>query len=89
MNSRPDEWRTVSNYDYDMKQLQDMGKGFFIPAIVTLVAHFRYGYVQPLILQIVFPWMQYLNMPVVKVHALGKKAEGDLKRPWKGGLEGM
>ena len=72
-----------------MDRLRDAAKSFFIPALVTVVMHFRYGYVQPLVLQIIFPWRQYLSMPLVKVHVFGNKPEGDLKRPWKGGFDQM
>lgn len=95
--SKPKETRQISedkfvvttNYDYDMEKIKDIAKAFFLPAIVMMFTHFRYGYVQPLVFQAILPWRQYWGMPIVRVHFLGAKAEGENKRPWKGGIDAM
>ncbi|KAI9016093.1 inorganic phosphate transporter Pho88 [Hyaloraphidium curvatum] len=84
-----DKLVNTTNEEYDREKLTEAFRAFLFPALLTLFAHFRWGYVQPLILQIFVPWRQYFNLPIFRVHVLGEKAEGDLRRPWKGGMDSM
>lgn len=50
---------------------------------ILALLHFKWDFVQPLVLQAVLPWKNLLTAPVIAVNLFGKKAAGDLQRPWK------
>jgi len=72
---------TVS--DYDMAELRKFIQQTAISLCLLSFLHYKYDYVQPLILQSILPFKNVWSMPLFKIHVLKKAAAGALKRPWK------
>lgn len=47
--------------------------------------HLYLKYTQPLFVQAIMAFKSLYEAKTVKIHVLGQKAEGDLKRPFKSG----
>ncbi len=47
--------------------------------------HLYLKYTQPLFVQAIMAFKSLYEAKMVKIHVLGQKAEGDLKRPFKNG----
>jgi len=69
--------------EYDISQAIQIIKQTFIGIMIVGFVHYKWGYVQPLILQSIFPFKTVFSQKVVQVYLFGKAATGDLKRPWK------
>jgi hypothetical protein len=72
----------TTNCDYDLNEIFQSAKKSLISIAIIGGLHYKYAYVQPLFLQTFLVWQQFFGQQIVKVHLLGKKAEGALKRPW-------
>jgi len=69
--------------EYDEENIRQVIKQTCISILVIALVHWKWGYVQPLVLQSVLPFRTLYANKALKIHLLGKKAEGDLQRPWK------
>jgi hypothetical protein len=69
--------------EYDSEQVKSQLKQLLIGTLITGFIHFKWGYVQPLILQAVMGPMNLYGAPLIMVHLLGKPAVGKYQRPFK------
>lgn len=73
--------QTVSEYD-SAQVIKSAGQALFALCL-TCGIHYKWGNPTPLLFQCLMGPMGLLEDPLVKIHILGHKAEGDLKRPFK------
>ncbi|CAG8492074.1 3592_t:CDS:2 [Acaulospora colombiana] len=69
--------------DYDLGKIMELFKQTCTSVLFMLVLHLYFGFTQPLFIQSILPLKSLYQHPVVQIHLLGKKAEGELKRPFK------
>lgn len=69
--------------EYDLIEVGKQIQQTLVSAGILMAIHSYFGYAQPLFLQSIMPWKNLLTLPVVRIHAFGGKATGDLARPWK------
>ena len=60
-------------------------KGVFTSVAMMAFLHIYLKYSQPLFVQAIMAFKSLYEAKTVKIHVLGQKAEGDLKRPFKTG----
>lgn len=60
-------------------------KGVFTSVAMMGFLHLYLKYSQPLFVQAIMAFKSLYEAKTVKIHVLGQKAEGDLKRPFKAG----
>ncbi|CAG8570620.1 7799_t:CDS:2 [Paraglomus occultum] len=81
-NEQPKPVKT--NYrDYDREKLQEALKTALTGAGIMMAFHLYFNLTQPLALQSIMSVKTAIQSPLAKIHILGQKAEGDLRRPWK------
>lgn len=80
---------TTTVQEYDREKLWEALKNVMFTAAFMAFLHLKWEYNVPLVIQSLLPIRTYLGMPLVKIHVLGESDTGDLKRPWKAGLENM
>jgi hypothetical protein len=82
---------TTTIQEYDQQQLMSAYKGQLMGVAMMGFMHLYLKYTNPLLIQSIIPVKGAFESNLVKVHIFGKKAEGELKRPWKaaGGFAGM
>lgn len=68
--------------DYDLEQIKSQLKSALIGSAITCFIHYKWEFVPPLILQAVLNPINLFSSPLFMIHVLGKKAEGELKRPF-------
>lgn len=69
--------------EYDLAQINSAIKGVFTGLAMTGFMHIYMGYTNPLLMQSLSPLKSALEANIVKIHLYGKKAVGDLDRPFK------
>ncbi|KAK9727618.1 phosphate transporter (Pho88) [Basidiobolus ranarum] len=74
---------TTTYCDYDNEELLKIVKQTFISLAILTFVHLKWGYVQPLFLQTFMPFKSLFENKVFKIYFFNKRAEGELKRPWK------
>lgn len=74
---------TTTVHAYDLEQVQQALKGVLQGLGMMGFMHLYLKYTQPLIMQSIMPLKSALDNKVVQIHLLGRKAEGDLVRPFK------
>ncbi|RKP05065.1 inorganic phosphate transporter Pho88 [Thamnocephalis sphaerospora] len=89
----PPNFITTTVCEYDQSQIWQLIKQTLTSVAIMGFIHYKWEFVQPLVLQAILPIKSLFENQAVQVHVLGRKAEGDLKRPWKaatpfGGLGG-
>ncbi|KAJ2705680.1 phosphate transporter (Pho88) [Coemansia spiralis] len=67
---------------YDVSEVAKLQKSTLFTAAIVMFMHFKFGYIQPLILQSLLPILNLYKSPLFQVHILGKPATDSLKRPW-------
>lgn len=81
---RQPESKEVTICEYDIAELKKLIQQTVVGVAILGFLHFKFDFVQPLILQSIFPFKNLLSSPLAKIHIFGKSAEsGELKRPWK------
>ena len=81
-NEQPKPVRTTYG-DYDREKLKEALRTALTGAGVMMAFHFYFHLTQPLALQSIMSVKTAIGSPLAKIYILGKKAEGDLRRPWK------
>jgi len=81
-NPEPRE-EEITYAEHDFREFKKLAPQQIITILIMTVMHWKYDFVRPIVMQSVMLPITILKMPLVKVYLLGKKAEGDLKRPWK------
>ncbi|KAJ2452609.1 phosphate transporter (Pho88) [Coemansia sp. RSA 2336] len=67
---------------YDLAEIAKLQKSTLFTAAIVVFMHFKFGYIQPLILQSLLPLLNLYKSPLFQIHVLGKPATDSLKRPW-------
>jgi hypothetical protein len=60
-------------------------KGVYTSVAMMAFLHIYLKYTQPLFVQAIMAFKSLYEAKTVKIHVLGQKADGDLKRPFKSG----
>jgi len=71
-----------SAYEYDMSKLKEQVHQVLVSCFIVGCVHYRWGYVLPLALQMLMTPIHVLQSPLAQIHLLGRKAVGELKRPF-------
>ncbi|KAJ7623513.1 inorganic phosphate transporter [Roridomyces roridus] len=81
---------TTTVRDYDLGEVSKLLRSVYMGVAMMAFLHGYMKYTQPLFVQAIMGFKGLFDAVPVKVHILGHKAEGDLKRPWKaaGGMFG-
>lgn len=74
---------TTTVHAYDLEQVDQALRGVLQGMAMMGFMHLYMKYTQPLIMQSVMPLKTALENKVIQIHLFGKKAEGDLTRPFK------
>ncbi|KAI9595445.1 inorganic phosphate transporter Pho88 [Syncephalis fuscata] len=82
-SQEPPNFITTTVCEYDQQQFWQQIKQVGTSVALLGFIHYKWGYVQPLLLQSILPVKSLFDSPAIQVHLLGKPAEGELKRPWK------
>jgi len=76
--------QSMTTCEYDLNELSKSIKQTLTSILIIGFLHFKFGYVQPLILQTLIPLKTLFGTPLFQIYILGKSAQlGTLKRPWK------
>ncbi|CAN0110347.1 unnamed protein product [Scytosiphon promiscuus] len=68
---------------YDMKTIQGVRRGQFWASLIMCYTHLKRGMIKPMMLQVSFGLLSLLDSPLFHIYVLGRKAEGNLARPFK------
>ncbi|KIK96296.1 hypothetical protein PAXRUDRAFT_319038 [Paxillus rubicundulus Ve08.2h10] len=74
---------TTTVRDYDLSETSKLLRGAYFGIAMMAVFHIYLKYTQPLFIQALMGLKNLYDAKPVAIHILGKKAEGDLKRPFK------
>ncbi|KIY45536.1 inorganic phosphate transport PHO88 [Fistulina hepatica ATCC 64428] len=74
---------TTTVRDYDLAEVSKLLRGVYMGIAFIAFMHLYLGYTQPLFMQSAMGLKNLFEAKPVQVHIFGKKAEGDLKRPFK------
>lgn len=69
--------------EYDLERVSEFIRQTTISICILLFMHYKWNFVQPLIIQSILPLKAAIFLPIFQIHLLGKPAEGDLTRPFK------
>ncbi|KAJ1965645.1 phosphate transporter (Pho88) [Dipsacomyces acuminosporus] len=67
---------------YDLSEVAKLQKSSLFTVAIVMFMHFKFGYIQPLILQSILPLFNLYKNPLFQVHILAKPAVDSLARPW-------
>ncbi|KAJ2746629.1 hypothetical protein GGI20_001209 [Coemansia sp. BCRC 34301] len=67
---------------YDLAEVAKLQKSSMFTIAIVAFMHFKFGYIQPLILQTLLPMLNLYKHQLFQIHILGKPAVDSLKRPW-------
>ncbi|KAJ1895002.1 phosphate transporter (Pho88) [Kickxella alabastrina] len=67
---------------YDLAELAKLQKSSMFTIAIVGFMHFKFGYIQPLILQSILPMLNLYKNQLFQIYILGKPATDSLKRPW-------
>ncbi|KAF8583732.1 inorganic phosphate transporter [Ramaria rubella] len=75
---------TTTYRDYDLSEVSKLLKGVYMGLGMMVFLHVYLKYTQPLFVQALMGLKNLYEAKPVAIHIFGRKAEGDLKRPFKG-----
>ncbi|KAI0280690.1 inorganic phosphate transporter [Russula aff. rugulosa BPL654] len=81
----PGKLVTSTVRDYDLAETSKLIKGVYTSVAMMAFLHIYLKYTQPLFVQAIMAFKSLYEAKTVKIHILGQKADGDLKRPFKSG----
>ncbi|KAJ7695033.1 inorganic phosphate transporter [Mycena rosella] len=89
-SQEPGKLVTTTVRDYDLSETSKLLRSVYMGIAMMGFLHGYMKFTQPLFVQGIMGLKGLYEAVPVKVHLLGQKAEGDLKRPWKaaGGMFG-
>ncbi|KAJ1724262.1 phosphate transporter (Pho88) [Coemansia erecta] len=67
---------------YDLGELSKLQKSTLFTVAIVGFMHFKFGYIQPLILQSLLPLLNLYKNQLFQIYVLGKPAVDSLQRPW-------
>ncbi|KAJ7132167.1 inorganic phosphate transporter [Mycena epipterygia] len=85
MTQEPGQLVTTTVRDYDLSETSKLLRSVYMGIAMMGFLHGYMKFTQPLFVQGIMGLKGLYEAVPVKVHLLGHKAEGDLKRPWKAG----
>lgn len=80
--TEPEDTIEMTVRDYDVMKIGETIRGYLFPIPVLLILYWKWGSIQPFIIQTVIPWRAMTGNPLVRIHLFGHEAEGDLTRPF-------
>ncbi|KAF7966734.1 hypothetical protein HWV62_37257 [Athelia sp. TMB] len=83
MTQEPGKLVTTTVRDYDLGQTSQLLRSAYLGLLMMCGLHLYMGYTQPLFVQGIMGIKNLYDAKPVALYILGKKAEGDLKRPFK------
>ncbi|EKM57843.1 uncharacterized protein PHACADRAFT_251719 [Phanerochaete carnosa HHB-10118-sp] len=84
MSKEPGKLVATTNRDYDLTEMNKAMRGVWMGVAMMVFLHGYLKYTQPLFIQSLMGLKNLYDSKLVAVYILGKPAEGDLKRPFKG-----
>jgi len=84
MSEDPGKLVTTTIRDYDLKETSKLLRSAYLSIIMMAGLHGYLGYTQPLFVQGVMGLKNLYDAKLVSIYILGKEADGELKRPFKG-----
>ncbi|KAI0806041.1 inorganic phosphate transporter [Irpex lacteus] len=84
MSKEPGNLVVTTNRDYDLGEVSKLLRGVWIGLAMMAFLHGYMHYTQPLFMQALLGLKNLYDAKPVSIWVLGKPAEGDLKRPFKG-----
>ncbi|KAG2202027.1 inorganic phosphate transporter Pho88 [Mucor mucedo] len=69
--------------DYDIAEVHKTVKQSAMGILLITFLHFKFGYVQPLLVQSILGFKTFLMTKEVRIHYWGSPTTGDLKRPFR------
>jgi len=85
MAQEPGKLVTTTVRDYDLAETSKLIKGVYTSVAMMSFLHIYLKYSQPLFVKAIMAFKSLYEAKIVKIHVLGQKVEGDLKRPFKTG----
>ncbi|KAJ7230697.1 inorganic phosphate transporter [Mycena pura] len=85
MSQEPGQLVTTTVRDYDLTETSKLLRSVYMGIAMMAFLHGYMKFTQPLFVQAIMGAKGIYEANPFKIHVLGKKAEGDLKRPWKAG----
>ncbi|KAK7435618.1 phosphate transporter (Pho88) [Stygiomarasmius scandens] len=76
---------TTTVRDYDLSEVSKLLRSVYIGIAMMCFLHGYMKFTQPLFIQSLMGLKGLYDAKPIMIHVLGRKAEGDLKRPWKAG----
>ncbi|KAJ8503504.1 hypothetical protein ONZ45_g10806 [Pleurotus djamor] len=91
MSQEPGQLVTTTVKDYDLAETSKLIRSVYMGIAMMAFLHGYMKFTQPLFIQALMGIKNLFDAKPVSIHVLGKAAEGDLKRPFKGapGMFGM
>jgi len=74
---------TTTVRDYDLTETSKLVRGVYFGIAMMGFLHIYMKYTQPLFIQALMGIKNLVEAKPIAIHIFGKKAEGDLKRPFK------
>jgi len=85
MSQDSGELVTTTVREYDLGEVSKLLRGVYIGIAMMSFMHLYMKYTQPLFIQALMGIKALAEAKPIAIHVFGKKAEGDLKRPFKAG----
>ncbi|KAG6911733.1 hypothetical protein DXG01_007983 [Tephrocybe rancida] len=82
-STEPGALVTTTVRDYDLSETSKLLRAAYMGIAMMAFMHLYMKYTQPLFIQSLMTLKNLYDAKLVAIHVLGKKAEGDLKRPFK------
>ncbi|KAG6896173.1 hypothetical protein C0992_009867 [Termitomyces sp. T32_za158] len=79
----PGQLVTTTVRDYDLSETSKLLRAAYMGIAMMAFMHLYLKYTQPLFIQALMTLKNLYDAKLVAIHVLGKKADGDLKRPFK------
>ncbi|KAJ3099399.1 hypothetical protein HDU97_003232 [Phlyctochytrium planicorne] len=77
---------TTTNKDYDLGKIRETLQQMLLTVGIMSYLHFQFGYLRPVVLQVVFGLRTLSVSPLFRVYILKRETTGDLARPWKNNM---
>ncbi|KAF8322534.1 inorganic phosphate transporter [Clavulina sp. PMI_390] len=83
LTQQPPKVITTTVKEYDQSEVQKALRGVYMGAAMLCVMHLYFKFTQPLFVQALTGLKGIYDAKEVAIHVFGKKAEGDLARPFQ------
>lgn len=69
--------------EYDLLKIKEFAKQSLISIVILGTLHYKYEFIQPLLIQSILPLKAAFSLPIFQIHLFKKPAVGALLRPFK------